>query len=289
MNRFARNFVKMAPVKTFATATATKGPTIPANVNIPGNLPTPPKFDNVQDERRYKKEILAGSFRLFAKLGFDEGAAGHITFRDLEHPETFWVNPFGVDFTQIKVSNLIRCNKDGEVVEGNYPVNRAAFAIHSNVHSARPDVLAAAHSHSVHGKAWSVFGKKLDPITQDSCAFYQDHEVYDDFGGVVFELDEGKRIANAIGKKKALILQNHGLLTVGTQSLEECVWWFISMDKCCKVQLLAEAAAHRNPIKLISHDSALQAYNIIGNSFAGWFQFNMLYQRIKKEQPDFLE
>lgn len=57
MNRVARNFVKMAPVKTFATATATKGPTIPANVNIPGNLPTPPKFDNVQDERRYKKRF----------------------------------------------------------------------------------------------------------------------------------------------------------------------------------------------------------------------------------------
>eukprot|EP01031_Cornospumella_fuschlensis_P038818 gene38818-47208_t len=110
---------------------------------IPGNLPTPPVFSNVHDERRYKKQVLAASFRLFSKLGYDEGAAGHITFRDPEHPETFWVNPFGVDFSQIKVSNLIRCNKDGEVVEGKHPVNRAAFAIHSKIHLARPDVVAA--------------------------------------------------------------------------------------------------------------------------------------------------
>jgi ribulose-5-phosphate 4-epimerase/fuculose-1-phosphate aldolase len=270
-----------------STATTTGSP---VNTGIPGNLPTPPKFNNVQAERRYKKEILAGSFRLFAKLGFDEGAAGHITFRDPEHPETFWVNPFGVDFTDIRVSNLIRCTKDGEVVEGNLPLNRAAFAIHSTIHRARPDVLAAAHSHSLHGKAWSIFGKKLDPITQDSCAFYQDHEVYNDFGGVVFELDEGQRIANALGNKKALILQNHGLLTVGTHSLEECVWWFISMEKCCKVQLLAEAAAsHRYPMNFISNESAVQTYNVIGTPYAGWFQFMMLYNRIKKEQPDFLD
>lgn len=252
------------------------------------NLPSPPVFTNVHDERRYKKEILAGSFRIFSKLGFDEGAAGHITFRDPEFPETFWVNPFGIDFSQICVSNLIRCNEDGDVVEGKYPVNRAAFAIHSKIHIARPDVVAAAHSHSLYGKTWSVLGKPLALITQDSCAFYNDHALYNDYGGVVFELDEGQRIANALGNKKAVILQNHGLLTVGQKSLEECVWWFISMEKCCHVQLMAEAAAGGKPLLTISDEAAKQAYNIVGNSFAGWFQFNMLYQRIKKEQPDFL-
>jgi ribulose-5-phosphate 4-epimerase/fuculose-1-phosphate aldolase len=268
------------------TATGTSAP--PKNTSIPGNLPQPPVFSNIADERRYKKEILAGSFRLFSKLGYDEGAAGHITFRDPEHPETFWVNPFGIDFSQVKVSNLIRCNSEGEVIEGNYPVNRAAFAIHSKIHLARPDVIAAAHSHSLYGKTFSILGKKLDPLTQDACAFHQDHALYDDYGGVVYELDEGQRIADALGSKKAIILQNHGLLTVGKQSLEECVWWFISMEKCCKVQLLAEAASQGKPLKKISDEAAVQAYNIIGTSFAGWFQFQMLYERIKKEQPDFL-
>ncbi len=255
---------------------------------IIANLPTPPKFTNVHDERRYKKEILAGSFRLFSKYGYDEGAAGHITFRDPEFPDTFWVNPFGIDFSQICVSNLIRCNKDGDVVEGKHPVNRAAFAIHSKIHIARPDAVAAAHSHSLYGKTWSVLGKKLDPITQDSCAFFNDHALYNDYGGVVFDLDEGQRIATALGDKKAVILQNHGLLTVGKTSLEECVWWFISMERCCKVQLLAESASHGKPLNIISDEAAKQAFQIVGTPFAGWFQFNMLYQRIKKEQPDFL-
>ena len=210
--------------------------------NLPGiNLPMPPTFTSISAERQHKKEILAGAFRLFSKFGFDEGVAGHITFRDPEHPDTFWVNPFGIDFSQVCVSNLIRCDHKGEVVEGNYPLNKAAFAIHSRIHMARPEIIAAAHSHSLYGKTWSVFGRKLDPITQDSCAFYKDHGVYNDYGGVVFELDEGQRIANALSTNKAVILQNHGLLTVG-KSIEECVWWFISMEKCCQVQLLAETA-----------------------------------------------
>jgi hypothetical protein len=76
-------------------------------------MPMPPVFTNVIDQRKYNKEILAGAFRLFSKYGFDEGVAGHITFRDPEFPETFWVNPFGVDFSQVCVSNLIRVDKEG--------------------------------------------------------------------------------------------------------------------------------------------------------------------------------
>ena len=125
------------------------------------------------------------------------------------------MNPFGVHFWQIRVSDLILVNDRGEVIEGNYPVNTAAFAIHSRVHAARPDVVAAAHAHSMYGKAWSSLGRLLDPITQDACAFYEDHGLFDDYTGVVYETSEGDRIAQALGKRKAVILRNHGLLTVG--------------------------------------------------------------------------
>ena len=132
-------------------------------------------------------------------------------------------------------------NHQGEVVEGDRPVNGAAFAIHSQVHAARPDVVAAAHSHSVYGKSWSSLGRTLDPITQDACAFYDDHAVFDDYTGVVLDLEEGKRIAHALGDNKAAILRNHGLLTVG-HSVDEAAWWFITMERSCQAQLLAEAA-----------------------------------------------
>src|SRR5436309_2424281 len=82
----------------------------------------------------------------------------------------------------------------------------AAFAIHSQIHAARPDVVAAAHAHSLHGKAWSALRRPLDPLTQDACAFYGDHAVFDDYAGVVLDLDEGKRIAAALASRKAVIL-----------------------------------------------------------------------------------
>ena len=131
-------------------------------------------------------------------------------------------------------------------------MNTAAFAIHSAVHAARPDVIAAAHSHSLYGKAWSSLGRLLDPLTQDACAFYDDHALFDDFTGVVLDQSEGKRIAHALGDRKAVILRNHGLLTVG-HSVDEAVWWFVTMERTCQAQLLAEAAG--TPI-LIDDDVA---------------------------------
>jgi len=262
--------------------------TVQADSNHP--LPAPPRFATVAEERLHRKQRLAAAFRLFSKFGFDEGVAGHITARDPEFLDTFWVNGFGVHFSQIKVSNLIRCNHRGEVVEGNHPVNVAAFAIHSRIHAARPDAVAAAHSHSTYGRAWSTLGRRLDPLTQDVCAFYQDHVLFDDFTGVVVELDEGERIARALGPHKAAILQNHGLLTVG-QTVDEAAWWFITLERSCHVQLLAEAAAARSgeAPRQVRPEAARQSYSIVGTPFAGWFQFQPLYARIVKEQPDLLD
>src|ERR1700687_5846035 len=200
-----------------------------------------PKSATVEEERLHRKQRLAAGFRLFGKFGFDEGVAGHITARDPEHLDQFWVNPFGMNFKHIRVSDLVRVDRSGNVVEGGASVNTAAFAIHSQVHEARPDVVAAAHSHSLHGKAWSSLGRLLDPITQDACAFYEDHSLFDDYTGVVLDLEEGKRIAHALGGHKAVILRNHGLLTVG-QSVDEAAWWFITMERSAQSQLIAYAA-----------------------------------------------
>src|SRR5882757_501161 len=185
-----------------------------APVKNPG-FPGPPKFASVEEERRHRKERLAASFRLFSKFGFDEGVTGHITARDPERTDHFWVNPFGVHFSQIRVSDLMLVNAKGEVVEGKHPLNGAAFAIHSSVHHVRPDVIAATHSHSLHGKAWSSLGRLLDPITQDACGCCEEHAVFEDFGGVVDDTSGGERIAGALGPRKAAIVRNQGWLTVG--------------------------------------------------------------------------
>src|SRR5439155_574615 len=165
----------------------------------------PPTFDSVEEERLHRKQRLAAAFRLFSRFGFDEGVAGHITARDPELDDHFWVNPFAMHFGHIKVSDLILVNDKGDVVEGDRPVNTAAFVIHSQVHAARPDCVAAAHAHSTYGKTWSSLGRLLDPLTQDVCAFYDDHALFDDYTGVVLDLEEGKRLAHALGCSKAVI------------------------------------------------------------------------------------
>ena len=245
--------------------------------------PEPP--NTVGAQRTHLKQRLAAAFRLFARYGFDEGVAGHITARDPENPEHFWVNPFGMYFGHIRASDLILVNAEGEVIKGRALVNRAAFAIHSRIHKARPDVIAAAHSHSLYGRTFSTLGRLLDPITQDACAFYRDHDIFDDYTGVVLDTDEGDRIGRALGQNKAVILRNHGLLTVG-QSVDAAAFWFISMDRCCHTQLMAEAAG--TP-QLIAPENAEKTRGQVGSDRAGWFSFQPLYARIVREEPELLE
>ena len=244
-----------------------------------------PQAESVEEVRQDRKNKLAAALRLFGKFGFDEGVAGHITVRDPELTDHFWVNPMGRSFKQMKVSELLLVSHTGEVVEGNGLLNGAAFTIHSQIHMSNPAVTAAAHSHSIYGKSFSSLGKLLDPLTQDSCAFYDDHVLFDDFTGVVLDNTEGERISAALGDRKAAILQNHGLITVG-ETIEAAAWWFITMERSCQAQLLAEAAG--TP-KLIDHDVALLTRETVGSPLAGWFSFQPLYDVITAEQPELLD
>jgi len=237
-------------------------------------FPVSPKFTDKYEEREFQKGRLALAFRIFAKFGFDEGVAGHITLRDPVEPTSFWVNPFGVAWPLLKASDLILVNKDGKVVDGG-PVrllNTAAYMIHHAVHTARPEINCVAHSHSIYGRAFCTLGRNLDTITQDSCAFHNDIALYASFRGIVLAADEGLAIASALGQKKAALLQNHGLLTCG-ETIESTVFWFMSLEKCCHAQLMADAAAGgrgHETIK-INDDDAAYTYKTVGTEIAGWF------------------
>jgi ribulose-5-phosphate 4-epimerase/fuculose-1-phosphate aldolase len=245
----------------------------------------PQTFETVEEERQHRKERLVAALRLFGRFGFEEGVAGHITARDPEWTDHFWVNPFGMSFKHIRVSDLILVNHEGQVVAGRHHVNQAAFAIHAQVHAARPDVVAAAHSHSLHGKTLSSLGELLEPLTQDVCAFYEDHSLFDDYTGVVLDAEEGRRIAAALGSHKAVILRNHGLLTVG-DSVDAAAWWFITMERSCQVQLLAKAAG--KPVH-ITHENALVTREQLGNDLVAWINYQPLFQQALRSEPDMFE
>ncbi|MEG3629409.1 class II aldolase/adducin family protein [Streptomyces poriticola] len=244
----------------------------------------PPMHDSVEDERRHRKERLAGALRIFGRYGLEDGVSGHITARDPEFTDCFWVNPFGMPFQHVTVGDLVLANSGGQVVDGRYHVNQAAFTVHSQVHAARPDVVAVAHCHSVHGRALAALGGLLDPITQESCAFYEDHALYDAYTGVAVDTEEGRRIAAALGSRKALVLRNHGLLTVG-DSVDAAAWWFLSMERSCQVQLTARAAGR--PV-LIDHKAAVATREQLGGDIVAWINYQPLWQDVSRSEPDLL-
>ncbi|ONH27152.1 class II aldolase/adducin family protein [Pseudofrankia asymbiotica] len=252
---------------------------------IAGPWPRAEPERTLEQERLHRKQRLAGAYRIFGQLGYGEGIAGHITARDPELTDHFWVNRFGVDFRRVTVSNLLLVDSGGEIVEGQPPLNKAAFAIHSEVHAARPDVVAAAHTHSLYGKALSTLGEPLYPITQDACAFYQDHAIFDDYTGVVLSTDEGRRIAEALGRGKLAILANHGLLTVGT-TVESAAYWFITAERAAQTQLIAQAGGRPRPLDDVTAERT--ARQIGGETLARW-GFEALYQIVVEEQPDLLD
>lgn len=169
-------------------------------------------------------------------------------------------------FGLMKVSDLILLNHNGEAIGGNTrkPANAAGFQIHSHSHHAHPHVNAACHAHSINGRAWASFGKRLDMLHQDVCNFYGDaHQVYQDFGGVVLDPKEGERLATTLGPRgKGLILQNHGLLTVG-KTVDEAAYLFYLLEACCEVQLKVEAAGLEKI--LVKEEAARYTYEITSN------------------------
>ena len=255
-----------------------------------------PHFENLEEKRRWMKEHMAGCFRYMGREGYGkEGLAGHMSYRDPIVEHAFWTNPLGRHFSMMRASDLVLVDHEGNVVKdqgGNVaPINKAAFAIHSALHMARPDVEAAVHAHSIHGKAFATLGTELDITTQDSCLFYKDHAVYDHFGGVAFEAEEGRQIARALGDKKALILQNHGLLTTGT-TIDEATFLFGAMDRVCQAQLLADAAAAGKGIKpkFIGEEEAAYTHAEISTHTASFMQFQPEYQYLlHTSNGDFLK
>ena len=223
--------------------------------------------------------------------------------KDPVEPNTFWVNPFGLAFSLIKASDLIQVDHDGKVLAGGplRMLNTAAFLIHSAsmfplrmlvcrltrphaVHQARPDVMCIAHSHSIYGRTFCSLGRPLDIITQDACAFHNDLAMYSDFNGIVLADQEGKSIAECLGGKKAALLQNHGILTVGA-TIEATIFWFMSLEKCCHTQLMADAAAAGRggqTIKIGDEEAAF-TYKTVGVPVAGWFRAKPLFDNIHRE------
>lgn len=227
---------------------------------------TPPVFEDLADERAERKRQLVLAYRLFAALRWGDLGDGHITARDPERTDHFWLLGYGIAFGDASVDTLVLVGPDGEVVEGDLAINRTAYYIHGPIHDARPDVVAAAHTHTPYGTPWSANARLFDMTSQEACGFHGDHALFDDEEVGIAGTDGGKRIAAALGETRAVILRNHGLLTVGP-SVADAIGWYVTMERVAEVAVKAPAA------KAISDESAAFAHRGLTGADAGWHRF----------------
>jgi ribulose-5-phosphate 4-epimerase/fuculose-1-phosphate aldolase len=251
-------------------------------------FPEIPTFATAAEERRHRQERLVAACRAFALHGLDYGFAGHLTVRDPERPHLYWTNPMAVHFSQVKLSNLILCDHAGKVIEGRHAVNRAGFVLHSAVHEAHPDIVAMCHAHTVYGVAFASLGKPLAPITQDACAFFEDHVVIgEEAGKVAVEEGAGTGIAAHFKGVKAAIHQNHGLLTCSRHSIEAAAFWFIALERCCHQQLMVDATGV--PPRLVPPEKARFSREHVGSEYIGWLHFQPIWSQLRETQPDMFD
>ncbi|GAA1680593.1 MULTISPECIES: class II aldolase/adducin family protein [Streptomyces violaceusniger group] len=225
-------------------------------------------------ERDVLRQSLVEGIHLLAELGYSEGIAGHVSVRDPEDPDAYWVNPFGLDFHHVRVDDLLLVGAQGTVLEGSGELNPSVDPLHGELHRNRPDLVAFAHAHAMYGKTWSSLGRLLDPITQDACVLYRRHGLYDRFTGLVNARQEGKEVIEAMGDGTAVIMQNHGFLT-GGRSLGEAIWLFIVMERAAASQLMAEAVG--TP-RLIPHETALETGRALAKLEFADRQYRNLYE-----------
>ena len=201
---------------------------------------TPVKTHRHSDSERHQRIELAAAFRLAERFGWTELVWNHITARVPDNPDHFLINPMGIRWDEITASNLIKVDTDGNVVEGEGIVPIAGYVIHSAVHEARPDVNACMHTHTNDGIAVSALTEGLQAVCMEALYFH-DNVGYHGFEGVSVNIDERERIAKSLGPNQALILRNHGLLTVG-ETIGEMFVLMYFLQRACEIQMKVMAS-----------------------------------------------
>jgi ribulose-5-phosphate 4-epimerase/fuculose-1-phosphate aldolase len=239
-----------------------------------------PEFADDIEHREYIRDRLAAGFRIFHKLGFNEGVMGHLSARDPIDSNLFWLNPFGVSFGDIRSSDLQLVDHEGNLVEGEGMVHPGAMILHPDIYSAHPGIQSIGHTHSPYGRVLSTLGRRLDPITNESAIFFDRHALYDSHAN-----GEGANLARSMrARDRALVMANHGIVTFG-QTVDEMIYLFLSLEKSCQIQVQAEAAGTPR----VLDDSVAESIAARLTHHIAWLNFQPTFADITREQPDLLD
>ena len=234
-------------------------------------MPPRPALTPEEERARIQREVALG-YRVFAAMRWGDLGDGHISGRDPERTDCFWLLRFGVSYHVATVRDLVLVGPDGELVEGEGTINPAAYFIHRPVLAARSDVVSAVHVHTGWGTPFAAERRPVEPITQESCIFFEDHALFDDEEVQIQDCQGGERIARAMGTHRAVVLCNHGLLTVGPD-VADAVASFVLLERVAESHMKARNA------KPISPEAARYAKADLTRPGAGRRYFKSLLRR----------
>jgi ribulose-5-phosphate 4-epimerase/fuculose-1-phosphate aldolase len=205
-------------------------------------LATPSVRDRVSAQEWETRVDLAACYRLAAHYRMTDLIYTHISARVPGPEHHFLINAFGLLWSEISASTLVKVTLDGEIVDDptGSGINRAGYVIHSAVHCARADVQCVMHTHTQAGIAVSAQDQGLLPLSQHAMRFTNSIG-YHDYEGLALELDEQTRLVGDLGTHKAMILRNHGLLTCG-ESIPEAFDLMYYLERACQSQIAAAAS-----------------------------------------------
>lgn len=186
---------------------------------------------------------LAACYRLVALYGMTDMIYNHITARLPGAEDVFLINRYGLHYTEITASNLLKVDLQGNIIDKPadcaYGISRAGYVIHSAIHAARPDVQCVIHTHTRAGLAVSAMADGLMPLNQTALRFYK-RIGYHDFEGPALDEAEKARLVDDLGAFNSMILRNHGLIACGPTVGEafNLMYW---LESACKAQVDALA------------------------------------------------
>jgi len=229
---------------------------------------------------------LAAAYRLVDHYGWTDMQATHISARVPGSDHHFLMNPYGSFFWEITASSLVKIDLDGNVIDPpGGKVNAAGFTIHSAIHGARSDVHCVLHLHTIAGVAVCSQKHGLLPINHAGLLF-RNRLAYHDYEGVTFNLDERPRLIKSLGDRPAMILHNHGTLTVG-ETVGEAFYWAYNLEKACRIQIASLAG---NPEQIIP-SMAIQEHYTTQTGFVGKLGESVVWpallRLVEKHYPDY--
>ena len=251
----------------------------------PVAMPQPIAVDGCSPAEWRTRVQLAAFYRLLVRFRMTDLTGTHVSAMVPDTTDQFLLNPYGLLFEEVTASNLVKCDLDGKILgDARHGINPAGFAIHGAIHQARADAICVAHTHTAAGTILASLDGGLLPVNQINLIFY-DRVAYTDYS-FIEQIDECSTLVDDLGDKCAMIMRNHGLLTVG-RSLAEAFVLMYYLDKACEIQAQAMATGQklRLPSREICEDAARRHWAPYKDEPYGQLDWDALVRRLDAEAP----